>query len=176
VWTPDVTGNYLIKAAVDATSTYRATNKVVTLALTPDQESNSIFTLNSNSTITQLSFDSESNELSFTASGPSNSHGYVEVYIPKTLIADITNLKTYIDGTPVSFNSQDQTDSWLITLTYSHSQHHITLQLSNNGQTPVQPPSSNWLTDNIILIAIAGVAIIIATAMTLAFKRSKPQK
>ena len=57
-----------------------------------------VFTLTSNSTITQFAFNSTTKELSFIASGPSGTKGYVNIYIPKTLISDISTLKTYIDG------------------------------------------------------------------------------
>ncbi len=36
LWTPDVTGNYLVKATVTAASTYNSASKSVALALTPD--------------------------------------------------------------------------------------------------------------------------------------------
>ncbi len=56
IWQPDVTGNYLIKATSDATSTMNGASKTINLALTPDSEHN-VFTLTSNSTITQFTFD-----------------------------------------------------------------------------------------------------------------------
>ncbi|MCW4029349.1 MAG: hypothetical protein NWE92_06855 [Candidatus Bathyarchaeota archaeon] len=175
VWTPDVTGNYLIKAAVDASSTYGAASKTVTLVLSPDAESN-VFSVNSNSTISQLAFNSTSNELAFTASGQSGTHGYVEVYVPKTLISDISNLRAFVDGAEVSFSSQDQGDAWFITLSYSHSEHRITMELGVRPQT-IEPLTGNWFKDNIVLIAIIGLVLVIVAGVVVAYKRNnKSQK
>jgi hypothetical protein len=130
IWNPDVTGNYLIKATSDATSTMNGASKTINLALTPDPEHN-VFTLTSNSTITQFAFNPDSKELRFIASGPSGSKGYVNIYIPKTILSDITTLKAYIDGNQTNFNSESQTDSWLISFTYSHSTHTITMAMGD---------------------------------------------
>jgi len=130
VWQPDVTGNYLIKATSDATSTMNRASKTINLALAPDPEHN-VFTLTSNSTITQFAFNPDSKELRFIASGPSGTKGYVNIYIPKTILGDISTLKAYIDGNQTNFNSESQTDSWLISFTYSHSAHTITMAMGD---------------------------------------------
>ena len=170
VWTPDVTGNYLIKAAVEATSTFNGASKTVNLALTPDEERN-IFTLNSNSTISQFAFNSTTQELSFTASGPSGSTGYVEMYIPKTLITDISTLKAYVDGTQISFHSESQSDAWLITFNYSHSEHRVTMELGNADLQPIETSTPPWISD-VILLAIIAIVIVVIAAMVVAFKRT----
>ena len=107
-----------------------AASKTINLALTPDPENN-VFTLTSNSTITQFTFNPDSKELSFIASGTSGTKGYVNIYIPKTILNDISTLKAYIDGTQTSFTSESQTDSWLISFTYSHSTHTITMAMGD---------------------------------------------
>jgi hypothetical protein len=174
LWTPDVTGNYFVKATVTATSTYNGASKTVALALTPDEEKN-VFTLNSNSTITQFAFNSTSKELSFNASGPSGSTGYVSIYIPQTLISDISTLKTYVDGKQVPFNSTYQGDAWLIAFQYSHSQHKITMELANIEREPAtSPPQLQWI-NYAVLAAIIAVLIGVAAALVVAFKQTKKQ-
>ena len=174
LWTPDVTGNYLVKATVTATSMYNGASKTVALGLTPDEEEN-VFTLNSNSTITQFAFNSTSKELSFNASGPSGSTGYVSLYIPQTLISDISTLKTYVDGNQVPFNATNQGDAWLITFSYSHSQHKITLELANEEQDIVTlPPPLQWV-NYAILAAIIAILIGVSAALFVAFKQTKKQ-
>jgi hypothetical protein len=174
LWTPAVTGNYLVKATVTATSTYNIASKSVALALTPDEEKN-VFTLNSNSTITQFAFNSTSKELSFNASGPSGTTGYVSLYIPQTLISDISTLKTYVDGNQVQFNTTNQSDAWLITFYYSHSQHKITLELANVEQKLVaSPPQLQWI-NYAILAAIIAILIGVSVALFVAFKQTKKQ-
>ncbi|MCL5949697.1 MAG: hypothetical protein M1490_04390 [Candidatus Bathyarchaeota archaeon] len=164
VWTPSVNGNYLIKATVESSSTMNGASEIINLALTPDAEQN-VFTLTSNSTITQFAFNSTSKELGFIAEGPSDTIGYVHIYIPKTIISDISTLKTYVDGNEVSFNSESQTDSWLISFSYSHSQHTITMTMSEALQVsnPNTDSLPQWLLYTIpaaLVVAIAVIAVV----------------
>ena len=155
VWQPEVTGNYLIKASLAATSTMNGAEKTINLALTPDN-ANNIFTLTSNSTITQFAFNPDNSQLSFTASGPSETMGYVDLYIPKTLISDISQLKAYIDSNPITFSSQSQGDSWQISFSYTHSTHQILITMASDSSIPEFPS----LFVIIAIIAIATTAIV----------------
>lgn len=170
VWYPDVTGNYLIKATSDRNAKMNAASKIVNLALTPDKNQN-VFTLNSNSTITQFAFNSTSNQLSFVASGDKGTTGYVEIYIPKTIINDISQLKTYIDNKQVSFSSESKGDSWLITFSYSHSQHTITIAMGDASQVAD--------TDNTqifwYVIPVVGIAVVAVAAVVMLKRKTKPK-
>lgn len=168
VWYPDVTGYYLIKATCEATSAMNAASKTVTLALAPDDDQNSVFTVNSNSTITQFAFDSTTGKLSFVASGPSPSTGYVEIYIPKTILSDISKLTTTIDGRQVSYDYQSQADAWLITFSYTHSSHTIIMSIGENVETPNSGDGGN---SQILLYVIAPVAVIVVTVIALLKRR-----
>lgn len=173
VWHPDVTGYYLIKATCDATSAMNAASKTVTLALTPDDAEHNVFTVNSNSTITQFAFDSADSKLSFVASGPSGSTGYVEIYIPKTILGDISKLATTIDGRQVSFNYQNQADAWLITFGYTHSSHTIVMSIDRS----VQAPNNSGGGDNsqtLLYVAVPlAVIVVLAAATVVLLKRRK---
>jgi hypothetical protein len=155
VWQPEVTGNYLIKAASAATQTMNGEDKTINLALTPDNAHN-VFTLTSNSTITQFLFNPDNNQLSFTASGPSGTKGYVNLYIPKTLINDINQLQAYIDSNPITFTTESKGDSWLISFSYSHSTHQISIMLASDSTIPEYP--TIYLT--IAIMAIAATAML----------------
>ena len=156
IWQPDVTGNYLIKASFVATSTINGVEKAINLALAPDN-ANNIFTLTSNSTITQFFFNPDTSQLSFTASGPSETKGYVNLYIPKTLISDITQLKAYMDSNPIAFDSQSQGDSWLISFSYSHSTHQVLIMLASDSSIP----EFSSLFVIIALIAVATTTVVV---------------
>lgn len=172
VWHPDVTGYYLIKATCDSTSAMNAASKTVTLALTPDEAENSVFTVNSNSTITQFAFDSSSSKLSFVASGPSGSTGYVEIYIPKTILGDISKLTTTLDGHKISYDYQSQADAWLITFNYTHSSHTIVMSIDQNVQAPNSPGGDN---SQLLLYVAAPLIVIVAlvVAVVALLKRRK---
>jgi hypothetical protein len=129
-----------------------------------------MFSLNSNSTITEFAFNSTTQTLSFTASGPEYTKGYVTIYIPKTLITDISELKVYLDGTQIASNTESQTDSWVLSFTYAHSTHKIAIDLSAASSDANETQTPNLTT----YIAIAAAAIIIAAvAVTLLFKRKR---
>ncbi len=165
VWKPDVTGNYLIKAMVEAAPNMNAASTIINLALTPDSnDQHNVFTLTSNSTITQFTFNPNDKELSFVASGPTNTHGYVDIYIPKTILSDISLLKAYIDGTEVSYTSQSLTDSWLISFSYSHSTHTITMSLAGGVQSDSAIPT-------LLLVAVAAVVVAVVAAVLVATRR-----
>ena len=163
LWQPSATGNYLIKAFSEETSAMNEATKIVNFALT--NQENSVFSLTSNSTITQFSFNPDSKELSFIASGPSGTKGYVDLYIPKNVLDDISQLKAYVDGNQISFNSKSQSESWLISFSYSHSQHQITLTIDDATEINTST-LSQWI------IYVAPIAVIAAiAAVTFAFKR-----
>ena len=171
VWQPDVTGNYLVKATLEATSTMNGVSKTINLALTPDAADN-VFTLTSNSTITQFTFNPDDQELSFIASGPSETKGYVNIYIPKTILNDISSLKAYLDGNPINFNSEAQADSWLISFTYSHSTHTITMTLAEPAA--IYSTNTNSIPEIVYyLIPVAAIVIVLAAVFTLK-RKSKP--
>lgn len=173
VWNPDVTGNYMVKATSEGTSTMKEANKVVNLALTPENPQDpdqNVFTLTSNSTITQFAFDPDRKELSFIASGPSDTRGYVNIYIPKTILSDISQLKAYLDGNEISFDSESQTYSWLITFSYSHSQHTITMSISDSAVVSAGGSVPQWL---FYVIPVAAIAVIIVVIVVVLKSRTK---
>ena len=172
LWQPDVTGNYLVKATFERSAAMNEASKAINLALTPDPNNN-VFTLSSNSTITQFTFNPSTKELSFTAEGPSHTTGYVNIDIPKTLISDISTLKAYIDGREVVFTSQSQSDSWQISFSYSHSSHHITMTIADDAQQPITEPS-DAMQSLIYIIPIAAIVIIAIAAVAFKQKSKKP--
>jgi hypothetical protein len=158
-WRPDVSGYYLIRATCDATSAMNAASKTVSLALTPDEKQDSVFTVNSNSTITQFAFDSTSGKLSFVASGPTDSTGYVEIYIPKTILSSISKLSASIDGREVSYDYESQADAWLITFSYTHSSHTIVMSIGDDMQAPVSGGDNSGI---LLYVVVPLVVIVVA--------------
>ncbi|MCL2642666.1 MAG: hypothetical protein FWD52_04035 [Candidatus Bathyarchaeota archaeon] len=175
VWVSLTSGTFLIKAECTATTEYNSATATVNVVIEPILGNNhngvNVFTLTSNSTISQLVFNSKNSELSFTASGTSGSTGYVSVNIPKTLINDLTNLKVYLDGKELAYsNNSQEPDTWIITITYTHSTHTITLNFNNTQNQNLQP------TQIIIIAAIIIIGITIATVAITRTQKKKPQK
>lgn len=167
-WMPQVTGDYLLKAVWNGNATFARTSATIDFAMTPFEQE-SVFSVTSNSTISQLAFDSNSSQLSFSVSGESGTTGYVYVYIPKTLMNDTSNLKVWMDQHQLFPTTQSDGDSWLVYFTYSHSIHYVTLDLI--GATSIIGTSDN----NLLMYAIpvAAVAIIAVVAVVVLKRRKK---
>jgi len=170
VWIPDVTGDFLVKATVEATSTINTATKTVNLAITPDPENN-LFTINSNSTIRQFEFNPQSKELSFTVEGVTGTTGYVDIFIPKAILGDVSELKAFMDDTEISFNSQSVSDSWLISFAYSHSIHRVTLTIGSAVEPTDHGPHDTSNRHWPIYIAIVATVVAVAAIAAVALKR-----
>jgi uncharacterized repeat protein (TIGR02543 family) len=125
------------------------------------------FSIVSNSTVTQLAFDSTSKVLEFTVSGPSGTFGFTNVTIAKTLISDITTLNITFDGKQMNYTVNDLTYSWSIYFTYHHSTHRVVMDfVSQQTETPSAP-------SNAVAVAIIGLAIVISATLAIAVKRKR---
>jgi hypothetical protein len=92
-----------------------------------------LFAVSSNSTVTSLAFNSTTSVLSFTVSGPSGTTGYVKVTIAKSLISNPENIKVYLDGNQLNYEVTSSADSWLLSFTYTHSTHRVSVDLAANA-------------------------------------------
>ena len=170
VWFPTVSGTYLLNAQWPGNSTLSVANKTINLAILPYQDQ-SIFSVSSNSTFSAFAFNSTSKELSFSVSGPSDTTGYVDIYIPKSLIIDTSNLKVYLDGNQLNFTTESQGDSWLLSFNYHHSTHQVTINLGSESSASF---NQNQLREMIIIgIAISAMAMVVAI---LSLRKSKKTK
>jgi PKD repeat protein len=128
VWMPQATGNYVVKAVWAGNSTYPALTANVNLAVLSSGEQ-TVFSVISNSTVSQLIFNSTQNTLSFTVGGSSGTAGYANIYIAKTLIGNIEEVEVKLNGTEIEYTATSPDDSWLIHFTYQHSTHTVTVNL-----------------------------------------------
>ena len=164
VWLPPANGSYLVKASIEETPFYNSANKTVNLALISDSQQSgrqgNVFAVNSNSSITQAAFSSASREVSFVVSGPTETTGYVNIFIPKNVASDVSSLKVYLDGNPISFNSESQTDSWIVSFSYSQGQRSIVIALPEVLEQPITGQSTpNWtLYAGIFVVAVVAIA------------------
>jgi hypothetical protein len=165
LWTPNATGSYLLCAQWEGNLTLRWMNATANLALTSDSAGN-VFSVASNSTLSSLAYDSATQELSFTTNGTSSTTGYVTACIPKTLLNDAQTLKVNIDGKPLAFDSKSQNDVWVITCTYTQSEHAFTIQIPLIQM--LSPDSTPWVS---IVIVIAILIALIAVVMAIRRRR-----
>ena len=93
-------------------SAYSQVTTIVNFAVLP-LEREYVLSISSNSTVSAFAFNSTNNELNFKVSGEPGTSGYVDVFIPKSLIIVISNLKVYLDGNILTSSTESQGDSWL---------------------------------------------------------------
>jgi hypothetical protein len=166
-WMPQATGDYLLKAVWNGNATFAKTSTTVDFAMTPFEQE-SIFSLTSNSTVSQLVFNSNSSQLSFSVAGPSGTSGYVYVYIPKSLIQDTSNLQVFLDQTQLVPTIQSDGDSWLVYFTYTHSSHDVTVDLT--GEANIGTANNSLL---FYAIPIAAVIVVAVVALVVLRRRKK---
>ncbi len=167
-WMPTATGNYLVRVSWEGNETLYlvGTEAQVTLAVTPIEEEY-VFSVVSNSTVSELTFNSTSRTLSFTVSGPSGTTGYTKVTIAKTLIGDINNLNIYLDGNQIDFTVTSTDASYILYFTYQHSAHEVVVSL---GPPPFIPPQL------ITPLSLAILAVILAVAAAVLIFRIRREK
>jgi hypothetical protein len=165
-WLPSATGNYLIRATYTGNSTVSAVSTVVNLAVTPfnSQGTKGIFSVASNSTISDLVFNSTGKILTFTVAGPTGTTGYADVSIAKTLITGPTDVNAYVDGSKVDYTISSGAEYWLLHITYRHSTHQIMLNLARQGTQPQTLQTT---------LVVAGVTVAIVIVILILIIRRK---
>ncbi len=144
VWNPSVSGNYGIEATWSGDSDYSNASAVYNFAVAPfNNQGQNVFSVTSNSTLTSLTFDSTTNELSFGVSGPSGTTGLTTVCIPQSLIPDISKLNVMLDGSAINYTSVSEDNVWIIAFTYHHSSHTVVIALG--ASTSTVPEVSTWI-------------------------------
>ena len=128
----------------------------------------SFFFVESNSTVTELFFNSTNSELSFTVNGSPGTAGYVKVTIAKSLVTSIQNVKVYLDGEQLNAAITSSDDYWLLSFNYMHSTHHVIVSLNTNTVVE-QSPSLDYR----MLIIIIVIIVVVGTYLLFYFKRQK---
>ncbi|HUK84775.1 MAG TPA: hypothetical protein VLU95_02825, partial [Candidatus Acidoferrum sp.] len=139
VWFPTASGNYMIKAIFLGNSAFSGVSATNNFAVAPfNDQAQNVFSVTSNSTLTSLTFDSTTNQLSFGVSGTEGTAGYTQVCIPQSLVPDISKLNVLLDNAAINYNSFSNSNDWIITFVYHHSSHTVVIAL---GATPTATPT-----------------------------------
>jgi len=134
----------------------------------------SAFSVISNSTVSELAFNSTSRILSFIVSGPSGTIGSTNVTISKTLIEDINELKVYLDGNQINYTAISTDYHWLIHFTYQHSTHKVVIILdSPHAESFVETPLGTATTFSGIVIAILAAILLVLITTRKKLARAK---
>jgi hypothetical protein len=119
-----------------------------------------VMQVSSNSSVSDLVFDSSRNLLNFTVSGPAGTHGFFDAAIAKSLL--LGQPVVLIDGVGHTASVTEDADFWYIHVTYPHSAHHVAIEGSNTI-----PEFSSFAMLTVIFV----FAIIVFKRRTLYFTR-----
>jgi len=147
-WMPSPGGNYVIRAVLEP-SIWIGRELFWNLAVT-SFKNQYVFSVLSNSTVSDLTYDSTRRELRFSVSGPPGTIGYSDITIGEDLAPGFTDVQVYLDGDQLSYGHKFTDDSGLLHLTYSHSiPHKVTIHLRS--------PTTLW----VILVGVLTIIIFI---------------
>jgi hypothetical protein len=132
-WINSASGTFTLKTEWKGNATFTGISNTTTLSFVPYQnQSQQVLFVESNSTVSALAFNSTSSELSFTVIGPSETTGYVKATIAKSITTNGEDIEVYLDGNQLNYSVISTDDSWIITFSYSHSTHQISMHLGAN--------------------------------------------
>jgi hypothetical protein len=166
-WVNVASGTFTLKASWAENVGGQEISAVTTLSFVPYDGQILLF-VESNSTVSTLAFQSTSSELSFTVSGPENTTGYVKATIAKSLISNAENIKVYLDGSQLDYEVTSNADSWLLSFTYRHSTHQVSINLAINASGTTFLGIEYWT-----LIVVAIIIAVIGISLQVYFKKRK---
>jgi len=151
-WRPPENNKYQIKATWAGNATYPQTSSSIIVSTTPLGDLITGFC--SNSTIAKMNFNLTTQVLTFTASGPDGTGGYVNITLKDAPTFDPQNIVVFMDDQtmPYSISSFDD-NFWLLSINYSHSTHNVVVSLSGDSAIPELPSFT------IVVIVILGALV-----------------
>jgi hypothetical protein len=161
-WVNTASGTFTLETKWSGANYYLEATNTTTISFLPYDNQNALF-VESNSTVTELAFNSTSSELSFTVDGTTGSMGYVKTTIAKSLIQNPENIKVYLDGNQLTYGITSNTNAWLLTFNYHHSTHQVKITLTADASEPFSQTFNYWILGAAVL-AICLLLIVIVVA------------
>ena len=159
VWIPSATAEYIVKATWAGNSTIQGATAIVNLRVVSFNE-NSIFFVESNSTLSSLTFDSTNSVLSFSVSGSEETKGFTRLTIGKNLISNLNTVEVTINGIPIEYITSSFEDSWILYFTYSHSTHEVSVFLGKSSFLSLDNFTFNLLIGSIVIGLVVVLSIL----------------
>ena len=163
-------GYYEVKATWTGNSNYPETSVSVNLNVKPF--GNLITEFSSNSTITNMNFNSTTRVLSFSAEGQSGTTGYVNIILEKDPTFNPQSIIVLLDGHPINYNMESTGQSWILEFTYTHSIHDVIVNLDASTAPPLERQSEPEPFPTLLVVAvIVTVAAVVAVVLFVLKKR-----
>lgn len=165
VWIPNSTGNYMLSTQWDGNLTLHWLNTTLNLALTPDDEGNQ-FSVASNTTIADLTYNSAARQLSFTTN-TTEATGHLYITIPKSLVGDADMLQLKMDGDQHTFSSELYGDVWVISCLHPQGEHSFAVQIPQ--ETIFTATETPW----VVIVGTLVVVVAVILALLVVFRRRR---
>ena len=146
-WVNTASGTFTLKVEWIGNNDYLGASANTTLSFLPHQNQN-IFLVESNSTVSEMTFNSTNAELSFTVSGTSGTTGYVKATIPKDLLYTEGDWTVLVDEQPVIPTVNEDANNTCLLFTYGHSTK--TIEIIGTDAIPEFP---SWIIMPLLLTA-----------------------
>jgi hypothetical protein len=127
MWTPPQAEDFLIKAVCAGSDLHFGSHAIVALSILAYQQY--VFSVQSNSTISDLAFDPNIQKLSFNTSGETGTASLTKITLDKSLIINASAITIHIDGLTCNYTSIELTDTWDLAFIHSHSINQIEVDL-----------------------------------------------
>jgi PKD repeat protein len=128
-WQPQATGVFTLKAEWVGNTTHLGTSTTRAVSII-EGEHDTLFLVESNSTIASASYTLSIQELTVKVHGPEGTAGYIDVLLAKTSGTHEPEVNVYLDGDPKEYDLASDGETWRLTVSYQHSTHIITINLS----------------------------------------------
>lgn|GEM_PF-2870943 len=161
VWMPVATGTFLVRASWAGYYPFLAAESSRMLSVTA-YDDQYVFAVSSNSTLSALAFNSTSRELSFTVTGETGTIGFVKAAIAKSLVANIADLRVYLDEARLDYTVVSTDNSWILDFIYTHSTHSVAINLG--GLQDALPPETFpiiWLIAAVVIVAVVVAGLLV---------------
>ena len=168
-WIPPATGSFTLKAEWKGNATHAGSSDFLSLSTVP-YENNRVFSVESNSTVSAFAFNSTSLELSFSVSGSNGTTGYVKLTVAKSILADVADVKVFLDGKELVYSASSSGDSWLLVFNYTHSTHDVAINFGVQSEPALTEPFVTAL----VVAAASGLSVaLIGIGLLVYFKKRK---
>ncbi len=158
-WLPPSIGSYVINATYRGNSLFGPVFDGINILVSEIKGDKQVFSVESNSTVTGIVFDPQNSELNLSVTGQTNTIGFIDAHISKSLVGNISAVQAYIDGKQIEYAVTETEDCWILHFNYHHSTHNIVFNLSKAAASVPEIPTIIIPLIMLVLVAVATMLI-----------------
>ena len=111
------------------------TQLLIAVVSCPDVPNVGKLCYSTSSNVSSITYNGTFKELRIELSGPTGTSGSVSVFVPRTLLGNLSltveNIHTFLDSEPVNATIEDHPDGYLVIVSYTHSSHIVEVVFSD---------------------------------------------